>query len=44
MVMLALASTGLIGTWWARGLGTDALAGMPLVFPVFMMMPTGSHA
>ena len=36
--MLAQASTGLIETWWVSRLGTDALAGMALVFPVFMMM------
>jgi len=38
LVMLAQASTGLIETWWVSRLGTDALAGMALVFPVFMMM------
>jgi putative MATE family efflux protein len=38
LVMLAQASTGLIETWWVSRLGTDALAGMVLVFPVFMMM------
>ncbi len=38
VVMLAQASTGLIETWWVAHLGTDALAGMALVFPVFMMM------
>lgn len=38
LVMLAQASTGLIETWWVSHLGTDALAGMALVFPVFMMM------
>jgi Na+-driven multidrug efflux pump len=32
--MLAQASTGLIETWWVSHLGTDALAGMALVFPV----------
>src|SRR4051794_19074790 len=36
--MLAQASTGLIETWWVSKLGTDALAGMALVFPGFMMM------
>ena len=34
LVMLAQASTGLIETWWISQLGTDALAGMALVFPV----------
>ncbi|MCC7281077.1 MAG: MATE family efflux transporter [Acetobacteraceae bacterium] len=38
LVMLAQASTGLIETWWVSFLGTDALAGMALVFPGFMMM------
>lgn len=38
LVMLAQASTGLIETWWVSFLGTDALAGMALVFPSFMMM------
>src|SRR4051812_40660952 len=37
-VMLAMASTGLIETWWVSRLGTDALAGTALVFPGFMMM------
>src|ERR1700728_388685 len=36
--MLAQASTGLIETWWVSHLGTDALTGMALVFPGFMMM------
>ena len=38
LVMLAQASIGLIETWWVSRLGTDALAGMALVFPGFMMM------
>ncbi len=38
LVMSAQASTGLIETWWVSRLGTDALAGMALVFPIFMMM------
>ncbi len=38
LVMSAQASTGLIETWWVSRLGTDALAGMALVFPGFMMM------
>lgn len=37
-VMLAQASTGLIETWWVSRLGGDALTGMALVFPGFMMM------
>lgn len=38
LIMLIQASTGLIETWWVSRLGTDALAGMALVFPAFMMM------
>jgi putative MATE family efflux protein len=38
LVMLAQASSGLIETWWVSRLGTDALAGMALVFPGYMMM------
>ena len=38
LVMTAQAATGLIETWWISKLGTDALAGMALVFPGFMMM------
>ncbi|WP_043363946.1 MATE family efflux transporter [Belnapia sp. F-4-1] len=38
LVMLAQASVGLIETWWVSHLGTEALAGMALVFPGFMMM------
>jgi putative MATE family efflux protein len=38
LVMLAQASVGLIETWWVSHLGTDALAGMALVFPGFMLM------
>jgi putative MATE family efflux protein len=38
LVMLAQASTGLIETWWVSHLGTDALTGMAVVFPGFMMM------
>jgi putative MATE family efflux protein len=38
LVMLAQASTGLIETWCVSHLGTDALTGMALVFPGFMMM------
>lgn len=36
--MLAQASTGLIETWWVSRLGTAALAGMAIVFPVVMLM------
>jgi putative MATE family efflux protein len=38
LVMLAQASTGLIETWWVSHLGADALTGMAVVFPGFMMM------
>jgi putative MATE family efflux protein len=38
LVMLAQASTGLIETWFVSKLGTDALAGMALVFPGVMLM------
>src|SRR5258708_29488649 len=39
LVMVAQAATGLIETWFVSRLGIDALAGMALVFPGFMMMP-----
>jgi putative MATE family efflux protein len=38
LVMLAQAATGLIETWFVSRLGTDALAGMALVFPCVMLM------
>ena len=38
LIMLAQSSTGLIETWWVSHLGTDALAGMALVFPTVMLM------
>jgi putative MATE family efflux protein len=38
VVMLAQASTGLIETFWVSRLGTDALAGMALVFPGVMLV------
>ena len=38
VVMVAQASTGLIETWFVSRLGTDALTGMALVFPGFMLM------
>lgn len=37
-VMLAQASVGLIETYFVGWLGTDALAGVALVFPVLMLM------
>jgi len=40
LIMLAQASTGLIETWWVSRLGTNALAGMALVFPAVMLMTT----
>ena len=38
LVMLAQAGSGLIETYFVGKLGTDALAGMALVFPVVMLM------
>jgi putative MATE family efflux protein len=38
LVMGAQAVTGLIETWFVARLGTDALAGMALVFPCVMLM------
>lgn len=38
LVMLAQAASGLIETWFVGKLGTDALAGMALVFPGVMLM------
>ena len=38
LVMVAQASAGLIETWFIGKLGTDALAGMALVFPLVMLM------
>jgi len=38
LVMAAQAATGLIETYWVGKLGTDALAGMALVFPGVMLM------
>src|SRR5262252_7679105 len=38
LVMFAQAATGLIETWFVAMLGTDALAGMALVFPGVMLM------
>src|SRR5262245_57347199 len=38
LVMFAQAATGLIETWFVAKLGTDALAGMALVFPGVMLM------
>ena len=38
LVMCAQAATGLIETWFVAKLGTDALAGMVLVFPSVMLM------
>jgi putative MATE family efflux protein len=38
LVMLAQSSVGLIETYFVGKLGTDALAGMALVFPVVMLM------
>lgn len=38
LVMAAQAAVGLIETYFVAKLGTDALAGMSLVFPVFMLL------
>jgi putative MATE family efflux protein len=38
VVQLAQASSGLIETFWVAKLGTDALAGMALVFPAVMLV------
>lgn len=38
LIMVAQASTGLVETWWIAKLGTDALAGMALVFPPVMLI------
>src|SRR5262249_11563716 len=38
LVMLAQAAVGLIETWFVAKLGTDALAGMALVFPIVMLV------
>lgn len=38
LVMVAQAAVGLIETWFVGKLGTDALAGMALVFPAVMLM------
>jgi putative MATE family efflux protein len=40
LIMLAQATVGLIETFFVGKLGTDALAGMALVFPVVMLMQT----
>jgi putative MATE family efflux protein len=42
LVMLAQAAGGLIETYFVGKLGTDALAGMALVFPVVMLMQMSS--
>jgi len=38
LVMVSQGSAGLVETYFVGQLGTDALAGMALVFPVFMLM------
>jgi putative MATE family efflux protein len=38
LVMLVQSSIGLIETYFVSGLGTDALAGMALVFPLLMLV------
>ncbi len=44
LVMLAQASTGLIETWFVSRLGTDALAGMALVFPGLRTISCGTRS
>jgi putative MATE family efflux protein len=38
LVMFVQASVGLVETYWVARLGTDALAGVALVFPLLMLM------
>src|SRR5262252_7925372 len=38
VIMVAQASVGLVETYFVAKLGTDALAGMALVFPIFMLI------
>lgn len=38
LIMVGQSATGLIETWFVSRLGTDALAGMALVFPTVMLM------
>jgi len=40
LIMLVQAATALIDTWWLAKLGSDALAGMALVFPFVMLIGT----
>jgi putative MATE family efflux protein len=42
LVMIAQAAVGLIETYFIGKLGTDALAGMALVFPIVMLMQMSS--
>src|SRR5258707_11352445 len=41
VVMVVQASIGLIETYFVAKLGLDALAGMALVFPLFMLLQMG---
>ena len=41
LVMFVQAAVGLIETYFVARLGTDALAGVALVFPVLMLMQIG---
>lgn len=43
LMMLALASTGLIEMWFLAKLGTDVLAGVAVVVPVLMLMQNMSQ-
>ena len=41
LVMVAQSASGLIETWFVSRLGTDALAGMALVFPIVLLRRSG---
>ncbi|MFC3231360.1 MATE family efflux transporter [Marinibaculum pumilum] len=38
LMLMAQAAAGLVEAWWLSHLGTDALAGMAVVFPLVMLM------
>jgi putative MATE family efflux protein len=42
-VMVAQTAVGIAETWYVSFLGTDVLAGVALVFPIFMLMTTLSN-
>ncbi|NTX50712.1 MATE family efflux transporter [Myxococcus llanfairpwllgwyngyllgogerychwyrndrobwllllantysiliogogogochensis] len=43
VVLVAQAFVGVVETWYVSFLGTDALAGVSLVFPIFMLMTMMSN-